>query len=61
MELEAYDKAFESFIEGREYDAANSATYNLASGTFKAGWKAAKGPITLPNRLFDKQSDKSND
>jgi hypothetical protein len=61
MELETYDKAFESFLNSREYDTANSATYNLASGAFKAGWKAAKDPITLPNRLFDKRSDESND
>jgi hypothetical protein len=57
MELEAYDKAFDTFLESKEYDSASRTIYSLASAAFKAGWKAAKGSIALPGRLFGKPNE----
>ena len=47
-----FEKAFGDFIDGREYDKAESALFAMMRLAFAAGWRAAGGAAPRPNRIF---------
>lgn len=38
-----FEKAFEQFIDRKEYDSAENALFSMARISFQAGWLAAGG------------------
>lgn len=41
MHSDSYEKAFDRFIDGEEYDLASQAVFCLVRAAFEAGWKSA--------------------
>ena len=41
MQSDSYEKAFDNFIDGKEYDQAEQAIFRLVRAAFEAGWRAA--------------------
>ena len=48
-----FEKAFDSFIDRREYDQAENALFSMVRIAFLAGWKAAGGEPPQPQRIFE--------
>ncbi|MEL7610397.1 MAG: hypothetical protein AAGU74_12970 [Bacillota bacterium] len=46
-----FEKAFSDFLDGREYDQAESALFAIVRIAFIAGWKAAEGSLTKPRKI----------
>lgn len=42
-----FEKAFEQFIDRKEYDSAENALFSMVRIAFKAGWLAARGEPIL--------------
>lgn len=42
MNSDNYEARFSEFIDGKNYDAAQGAIFELVRAAFAAGWKAAK-------------------
>jgi hypothetical protein len=40
-----FEKAFDDFMECREYDQAENALFSAARSAFRAGWMAAGGKV----------------
>lgn len=47
-----FEKAFEGFLERREYDQAENALFAMVRIAFLAGWKAAGGNPPQPQKIF---------
>ena len=43
-----FEKAFENFLERKEYDEAQEALFHVVRAAFLAGWKAAGGEMPKP-------------
>lgn len=55
-----FEKAFEQFIDGKEYETAENALFSIVRIAFKAGWLAAKREPTLAPRLFAASAQEEN-
>ena len=53
-EKEKYDLAFEQFLEGRTYEAAEAFLFSVAAKAFEAGWLAAGGQSLSHIKTEDK-------
>lgn len=54
-----FEKAFSDFIDGKQYDEAQSALFFITREAFKAGWKAAADNKPIDDKIVDlKQFDK---
>jgi len=42
MQTDIFEKALDEFLQGKNYDHAEEAIYQLARAAFLAGWYAAK-------------------
>ena len=51
MEIE-FEKAFDNFLDRREYDQAENALFSMVRIAFTAGWKAAGGDPPPPQKVF---------
>lgn len=49
---EEFEKAFGSFLDRHEYDAAESALFNIVRLSFLAGWTAAHGETPTEEPVF---------
>jgi hypothetical protein len=47
-----FEKAFEDFLERREYNQAENALFAMVRIAFLAGWKAAGGNPPQPQKIF---------
>lgn len=47
---DSFERAFDRFLECREYDAAESALFAMIRAAFQAGWIAAGGEETAENK-----------
>lgn len=58
----AFEAAFDAFLERREYDEAQQAQFALVRAAFLAGWLAAGGDRPQQARLFEVlRPEKTND
>ena len=53
MMSNAFEAAFDAFLERREYDEAQQAQFALVRAAFLAGWLAAGGDRPQQARLFE--------
>ena len=47
-----FEKAFSDFMERREYDQAENALFSMVRIAFVAGWLAAGGEPTQPQKIL---------
>ena len=47
MHTDNFEKAFEIFIDGKEYDATQQSIFELVRSAFAAGWAAARAEIPI--------------
>lgn len=47
-----FEKAFDDFMDRREYDQAENALFSMVRIAFAAGWKAAGGEPPQPQKIF---------
>ncbi|HEX2937757.1 MAG TPA: hypothetical protein VHO66_02455 [Ruminiclostridium sp.] len=52
MQTNDFEKAFNDFLERREYDEAENALFSMVRVAFIAGWKAAGGETPPPHKIF---------
>ena len=48
-----FEKAFDDFLERREYDQAENALFAMVRIAFVAGWKAAGGDPPKPQKILE--------
>lgn len=48
-----FERAFDNFIERREYDKAENALFSMIRISFNAGWLAAGGKSPEPQRIVE--------
>lgn len=48
-----FEKAFSDFIDGKEYDEAQSTLFFITREAFKAGWKAALSSPTPNDKIIE--------
>lgn len=48
-----FKEAFDNFLERREYDEAEGALFAMVRIAFLAGWKAAGGEQSQPQKIFE--------
>ena len=48
-----YEKAFDDFLQRREYDEAETALFEMIRIAFGAGWQAAGGNPPQPQHIFE--------
>lgn len=48
-----FEKAFEHFLDRREYDAAENALFSMVRISFVAGWLAAGGDPPKPQKIIE--------
>lgn len=53
MNSDSFEKAFNDFLERREYDEAENALFVIVRAAFAAGWLAAGGNALKPQILFE--------
>jgi len=53
LNSDTYEKAFNDFLERREYDEAENALFEIVRTAFAAGWLAAGGDPLKPQKLFE--------
>ncbi len=53
MNSDRFEKAFNDFLERREYDHAENALFEIVRTAFFAGWLAAGGEALKPQALFE--------
>jgi len=51
MKATDFEKAFGDFLDRREYDEAETALFQMARLSFKAGWEAAGGSPLEPQPI----------
>jgi len=47
-----FEKAFDDFLDRREYDQAENALFSIVRIAFLAGWQAAGGNPPPPQKIF---------
>ena len=47
-----FEKAFDDFLDRREYDQAENALFSMVRIAFLAGWRAAGGNPPPPQKVF---------
>lgn len=52
MHSNDFEKAFDDFLDRREYDQAENALFAMVRIAFAAGWKAAGGDPPQPQKIF---------
>lgn len=52
MHSNDFEKAFDDFLDRREYDQAENALFSMVRIAFAAGWKAAGGAPPQPQKIF---------
>lgn len=52
MHSDRFEKAFEDFLERREYDQAENALFAMVRVSFIAGWRAAGGEPPQPQKII---------
>ena len=52
MHSNDFEKAFDDFLDRREYDEAENALFSMVRIAFLAGWKAAGGTPPQPQKIF---------
>lgn len=62
MNSDKFEKAFNDFLERKEYDEAENALFTIVRAAFTAGWLAAGGEPLKPQALFElmRKTDKDN-
>ena len=57
-----FEKAFNDFLERKEYDNAENALFGITRAAFAAGWLAAGGEALKPQKIFEimRNTDKDN-
>lgn len=62
MKSDDFEKAFNDFLERKEYDNAENALFGITRAAFTAGWLAAGGEVFKPKKIFEltRESDKSS-
>ena len=53
MNSDNFEKAFNDFLERKEYDEAENALFAVVRAAFTAGWLAAGGEALKPQKLFE--------
>ncbi len=53
MNSDNFEKAFNDFLERKEYDTAENALFEIVRAAFTAGWQAAGGEPLKPQKLFE--------
>ncbi len=53
MNSDNFEKAFNDFLERKEYDEAENALFEIVRAAFMAGWLAAGGEPLKPQKLFE--------
>ena len=53
MNSDGFEKAFNDFLERKEYDQAENALFEMVRISFAAGWLAAGGDALKPQKLFE--------
>lgn len=48
-----FEKAFDGFLERREYDQAENALFSMVRISFVAGWLAAGGDPPRPQKIIE--------
>ncbi|MBP8639278.1 MAG: hypothetical protein KBI01_00040 [Oscillospiraceae bacterium] len=57
MKSDNFEKAFNDFLERKEYDEAEAALFLITRAAFTAGWLAAGGKALKPQTLFELMLD----
>lgn len=52
MHSDRFEKAFEDFLDRREYDQAENALFSMVRIAFIAGWRAAGGNPPQPQKII---------
>ena len=52
MHSNDFEQAFGDFVERREYDQAENALFAMVRIAFRAGWLAAGGEPSQPQKIF---------
>lgn len=53
MNSDSFERAFNDFLERKEYDEAENALFMIVRTAFAAGWLAAGGDALKPQVLFE--------
>ena len=53
MNSDCFEKAFNDFLERKEYDEAENALFGIVRAAFAAGWLADGGDALKPQVLFE--------
>jgi len=61
MQTNEFERAFEVFMESREYDEAQNALFAMIRKSFEAGWLSAGGEPSIPHRIFEVVQDMQDD
>jgi len=49
---DAFEKAFGDFLDGKAYDQAENALFDIVRAAFLAGWKSANGTPPAPQEVL---------
>lgn len=52
MYSDLFEKRFDDFIAGTDYDDAEDALFTIVRAAFIAGWKAAGGEMPPPGKVL---------